>query len=422
MKGRLTIMFYRPLLASIVSASLTAAVLANDLEGVVTDSEGQPIRDATVMISTAAPRVGVSIFCPSCYADCGRKVRTGDDGRFVLLSLDPALKFRIVVTAEGYRAQRSELIDPVFGATSVQLAQPPAEVPPAQMVRGRVVDTAGKPVVGAVVEPFGCKRADRRWWGSLPGVDPLSVTNQEGEFFITCVEPAEAFDLEVQSPRHAKRRFELIPTGNDAEKNKLTVESGVIVRGRLVRDGNPVSGASLGLVDVDRGGDSFVGHFEIATNAQGLFEFFYMPPQMDYYLYTLMERQPEIGALPLRRVTVDKSDTVMELGDLELGAAHIVQGRILLTDGKSLPGPIQLLLGREGAWDSQRVMVAGDGVFRFDNVPHEESVTLSIRIPGYRLASNRNRFQQVREWSIAMHVDGPREDVEIWFEPHRAPD
>ena len=63
------------------------------------------------------------------------------------------------------------------------------------------------------------------------------------------------------------------------------------------------------------------------------------------------------------------------------------------------------------------MIVSGDGKFRFENVPHDEPMTFYARVPGYRLASERNRFQQVSEDSIAMLVEGPREDIEIYFEP-----
>ena len=54
------------------------------------------------------------------------------------------------------------------------------------------------------------------------------------------------------------------------------------------------------------------------------------------------------------------------------------------------------------------MMVEGDGRFRFEHVPGDEPVTIYARMPGYQLAAERNRFQQVRENGIAMFVEGPR--------------
>ena len=45
--------------------------------GTVKDSQGTPLDHANVFIYTAAPKEGVGILCPSCYADC-RKHSTDD--------------------------------------------------------------------------------------------------------------------------------------------------------------------------------------------------------------------------------------------------------------------------------------------------------------------------------------------------------
>jgi hypothetical protein len=132
-----------------------------------------------------------------------------------------------------------------------------------------------------------------------------------------------------------------------------------------------------------------------------------------------MDSTKGAGALPLRRITIGESESLSDLGDLELGPTHTLSGRVVLTDGAPVPGPIQLLMSREGAWDSQRAMVGSDGAFRFENVPDQEPVTFTARIPGYHLAQERNRFQQVRDRSIAMFVERPRDDIEIFYAPER---
>jgi hypothetical protein len=64
-------------------------------------------------------------------------------------------------------------------------------------------------------------------------------------------------------------------------------------------------------------------------------------------------------------------------------------------------------------------VVAADGSFSFAGVP-EEAVTLNARIPGYRLASKQNRFQQVQSWAVAMFVDADKSGLEVFFEPEAA--
>src|SRR5262245_58361713 len=71
------------------------------LAGRVT-SGGTPVAGASVLIYTARVREGTSPFCPSCYADCGKRDATDAGGRFAIPSLDPGLVFRVLVLADGY--------------------------------------------------------------------------------------------------------------------------------------------------------------------------------------------------------------------------------------------------------------------------------------------------------------------------------
>jgi hypothetical protein len=406
---------HSPLLALSIVLGMASASVANNLSGRVTDSAGQPLPNATVMVSTAAPRKGVAVFCPSCYADCGKKAVTDAEGKFAIPQLDSSLVFYVAATAEGHRARISKKVDPAKDTAEIALDALPADLPPARLVRGRVVDSAGKPVVGAQVSPYGCRNAKQRWWGSLPGVDQFSITNGKGEFIITSKDDAEAFDIEVRSPRNAPKRYSLLPTGD--KPHELTVEAGGMVRGRLVKAGLPISGVSVGLVQTDRSSERFLGPESIGTNAKGEFTFSMIAPGNDYYIYTLMDSMRGAGSLPLRRITIDKTGTLADVGEVELADSHTLSGQIVLSDGTSLKGPIQLLASREGAWDSQRAMVGADGKFRFENMPDQEPISLIARVPGYHLTQQRNHFQLVRDTGIALFVERPRDDIKIVYEP-----
>ena len=74
-----------------------------DLGGRVVNRAGEPLRGATAFIYTAAARVGINPYCPSCYADCAKSAKTDDAGAFVVRALDPNLIFRVLVVREGYR-------------------------------------------------------------------------------------------------------------------------------------------------------------------------------------------------------------------------------------------------------------------------------------------------------------------------------
>ena len=81
---------------------------------------------------------------------------------------------------------------------------------------------------------------------------------------------------------------------------------------------------------------------------------------------------------------------------------------------RRLLGP--LMLNREEAWDYSTLTLNADGRFSIGGIPREP-VKLILRIPGYRLASRRNRFQQTGTRSLALFVDRDRKDLEIYLEP-----
>ena len=408
----------RSILACIVIVAFSQAAHARDFVGKVIDQTGRPVADATVIVISAQPRTGRATTCPTCYEDCGRTAKTGPDGQYVMLEFDTTLSYRLAAIADGRRAHLVEGVVPTGRPINFSLEALPMELPPGTRVRGRVLDPAGKPIAGALVEPKSRQVGTRTSFGALTqyGVDPVAVTNSKGEFLITSTEPADGFGLDVKAPRFAPKRFELLPTGDDVEKNKLAVDEGGAVRGRLVRDGKPAEGALVGVAHIDRSSRVFAGHFETSTDADGKFEFQYLP-KVDFYLYTQMGGPKGQGALPIDFLPLANATAPREMGDLELGPAHTLSGRIVLTDRPRLPSAYTLSLGRQGAWDPQQVNVFGEGAFRFEDVPHDESVTLTVRIPGYRVASRGNRFQQTSATAIALHVDQPREGIEIVFEP-----
>jgi len=161
-----------------------------DLVGQVKAGENVP--KASIFIFTAGPKVGTSTFCPSCYADCRKSAKSDAQGEFKIESLDPQLLFRILVVAKGYKPKFVAKVDPAVGPVKVELEAVEArEIAPEKSIQGKVVDAEGKPVVGAVVEAHGIRKKNDAgsMWGQLPGVDPLAVTDDQGEFLLTSRDP-----------------------------------------------------------------------------------------------------------------------------------------------------------------------------------------------------------------------------------------
>ena len=98
------------MLAAALIWGTAAAAQRYDLSGTVLDEKSHPIAGATVYIYTASVREGTSPFCPSCYPDCGKKAKTDERGAFGIVSLDPALLFKVLAVAEGYSPRFVEKI------------------------------------------------------------------------------------------------------------------------------------------------------------------------------------------------------------------------------------------------------------------------------------------------------------------------
>ncbi|MGN6641399.1 MAG: carboxypeptidase-like regulatory domain-containing protein, partial [Verrucomicrobiota bacterium] len=161
-----------------------------DLLGQVHAKGGAPL-PASVFIATAAPKTGTSTFCPSCYADCIKHTAADIAGRFKIESLDPQLTFQVLAVAKGFKPKYVSKVDPAKGPIAIELeAIEAGDATPNRSLRGRVVNPKGEPISGAVVEMQGIETKDGGGsWGSLPGIDPLAVTDENGEFLITAKKP-----------------------------------------------------------------------------------------------------------------------------------------------------------------------------------------------------------------------------------------
>jgi hypothetical protein len=178
-----------------------------DLTGRVTATDGTAVNGAHVMIYTARVRKGTNALCPSCYADCAKKVEAGRDGSFKIAALDPDLLFRVLVVAGGFKPTFVADVDP--GAKPITVALEPFDAGKLAancVIRGIVLDPDGRPVAGAIVSARSFKTEE--WSGFKPGVfDPLAVSNLLGEFVLTSRSPIEEATLKVEARGLAPRIF-----------------------------------------------------------------------------------------------------------------------------------------------------------------------------------------------------------------------
>jgi len=392
-----------------------------DLTGQVLAKGGAPLPvPATVFIATAGPKVGTSPFCPSCYADCQKRAKTDANGNFVIESLDPQLTFQILAVAKGYKPEYVSKVDPAKGTpVKIELESiESADAAPDHSIRGRVVNPKGASIEGAVVEMQGIETKDGGGsWGSLPGIDPLAVTDENGEFLITAKNPFEMMTVKVTARIYADKNFNKLASG--AVRHELVMTEGAALTGHVLLDGKPLAGVSVGVSAVERAAGSYLGHFEVGTGDHGNFVFVNLPPDGDFQIYTLMGTMKKIGEVPPQRIHTGKDGETTDAGDLVIGPAHRLAGRVVLADGQPVPPKTRLLISREGAWDSMQVTLDKDGNFDETGVP-SETISLSVRTKGYHVSGQNLSVDQLNPFQLIGRVD--RDITNLVFMLEKGPD
>jgi hypothetical protein len=375
-----------------------------NLTGTVHAKDGRPVR-ATIFIATAGPKVGTSPFCPSCYADCQKSAKADAEGKFEIKSLDPQLRFQVLAVARGFKPEYVNHVDPAKGPITVTLETVEmAAAPPGSCLHGRVMDAKGRPVVGAVVEARGIRtRNGGGLWGSLPGVDPLAVSDETGEFLITSQKPFDQMDVRVSARGLASKTFAELSSGDSL--HELTLTEGASVRGRVLFNGQPVTNVMVGMVSMNRDMDHFTGNFDIGTDSDGRFLFVNLPPDVDYYIYGDMDSFEKIGVIPLQTVHAAGDGELTDIGNLVVSPGYRLSGRVVLADGGSIPAETRLLVSRENAWDNVQVNLPPDGRFDLVGVP-AETIGLTLRLSGYRVSARNASLDRLNPFQLIGRVDG----------------
>jgi len=383
----------------IVTVAVMAAAEKPTLRGIVEGPDGVPLVGAQVLIFTARPRVGTSTYCPSCYLDCGRRATTDAEGRFEISDLDPTLLFQIVAMATGREAVFQENVDPA--ATPVELSLPPTPpLPeePKRVLKGQVVGPLG-PVASAIVEPQGFSRGESKMFGPI-GVSP-TVTDGEGRFQMGLREEVDSVVLTLTPRGLTRRTYDRVPTG--MARNTLAVSYGAGVRGRVVKDGRPLSGIAVNMDQQNRDASRWVGTSSATTNEAGQFLIANVLPEEPMVIVASSETLGPLGYVPSRQLTTGADGTITDVGDLDARAGHQVAGRVVLSDAAVVPAHTRLTVAREDVDDPQTVELEADGSFKLKNVP-EGVVSLSVRVPGY-VASKRNASLPPLRSSLIGRVD-----------------
>lgn len=410
---------------SILTVSAASAADRVSLRGKVTDNQGNPLADATVMIYHAGVKVGYSTYCPSCYVDCGKHAVTDRAGAYTIAGLDPDLAFELAVIHDGDMAAFVKKVVPSAGPAPVAVLTPRTPVDdPARVFRGRVVDPGGRPLRLAVIEPFALEadwggRGPASMYGTIDGLEPMTISNANGEFELAYKQKAIAMLAWVEARGMAPK---LVKLSAGADRASITVSDGAVIRGRLMNQGKPVPNAEIGLIPRARwgGGDhlQLIGEpydeIRIGTQADGTFVVTNVPAGVDWYLYGKMESIASLGATAPMECRTGKDGEEADLGDIAIQPGHRLRGKVTLSDGAAIGDGMRLTINSARGQDSQTVPIGRDGRFEFSNLPTGKySLFASVR--GYDIRGTDRATAQYLETTIDRDVD----DFAITLDPLR---
>jgi hypothetical protein len=276
---------------------------------------------------------------------------------------------------------------------------------PARVFRGRVVDPGGRPLRLAVIEPFALEaewsgRGPASMYGTIDGLEPMTISNANGEFELAYKQKAIATLTWVEARGMAPK---LVKLSAGAERASITVSDGAVIRGRLMNQGKPVPNAEIGLIPRSRWGGGnhlqLIGEpydeIRIGTQPDGTFVITNVPAGVDWYLYGKMESIAALGATTPMECRTGKDGEEADLGDITIQPGHRVRGKVTLSDGAPIASGMRVRIASEKAWDAQTVQLAPDGRFEFIGVPSGK----------YQLFASVRGYQEADKNGGAVDVD-----------------
>jgi hypothetical protein len=279
-----------------------------------------------VLIYHAGVKKGYSTFCPSCYADCGKRSISGPDGTFAFEGLAPDLLFEILAVRDGFQPVFIKNIDPLSPSHFKAVLLPRlAANSPEQVVRGRVVNDEGRPLTDSVIQSIGISMIDGKneesILGTPKGLEPIAITNAKGEFEVANQRPTLAILLSIEARGYAPKVQGL---ASGADRKTITISRGSVIKGRLVDRGMPVAGAEIGVSPRHPGGimghlklyGDLYGEIRVGTQADGSFVLADVPTSVDWYIYAKMESLSKGLATAHAECASKRSGEITDVGDL----------------------------------------------------------------------------------------------------------
>jgi protocatechuate 3,4-dioxygenase beta subunit len=394
--------FVTPNVSVSVTSGQTAqkAMYANArgrIVGSVTDEDKRPVAGARVASRAAAREAGMMIMGPGRNFGQDAATHTGPDGRFVLRSVATESDLQVDATKKGSPTGRSAQVRLAPGERKGGVL---ITIPRGVALTGKVSDREGRPVSGVAVEAveasqdqFGGMRRMVIAMASGDRGDDMARTASDGTFSIRVKEGN--YDVVFKREGYAAKTVRGQVVSASAQPINVTLDPGVEITGRVVRNGVGVEGVNVNAMSQDGMGNS-------VTGPDGSFRIEDLTPgQM-----MLGVNKREDFLQQMRPVTAPARDVI-----IEVPPGTRITGRVVDKNTKapvtSFQAGISTSRGGGGMMIATPPMLkaftSDDGTFTLDGVPAGPTAVV-VQAPGYTTA---------RLPSINVEEGKPVTDVEV---------
>ena len=249
--------------------------------------------------------------------------------------------------------------------------------------------------------------------GRQQRIPQWSVSTPDGTSSMGRDEQFDELQLEIRAPGFAPEHPWLAVSG---EVHEVVLGKGSQIWGRLLKDGNPLAGIRIGISGQQRSSEVYAGHYEIATDAEGRFEFNHAKPNTAWWLHGIIGSLGEHGALPPMAVQSTEHGHRVDLSDLSVSEGQKMIGRVVIADGSAIPSDFLLTVGNDKAWDSVRPTLDEEGAFVVEGL-YAERLDVSVAIRNWRLTARNRSLDTWNPFRLSGLFEREHAEIVIEIEP-----
>lgn len=336
------------------------------LTGRVLTADGLPVAEATVQVLGVVPFNLMGISVSADRPAPGFSTLTDRFGQFTLAGLPDDCGYHVRAHKPGFAWAFWPSADPRSGPIEFRLRPRDEKAIPAnQLAKGRVLSPTGEPVPGAVVEATGRTKDGSMCFGCLDAFEQRTLTETNGEFTITSREAFDDVELTVRAKGFAPIMHWHLKSGGVLQEHRFTL--GGTVTGMVLKDGQPLAGAKVGISGQSRNSENFLGFYDALTDRAGKFQFEHLP--IGAYL---VAGDPESfaphGVLNPRHLMLTREGDMVTLTNLTVQPGLTLGGRVIMAKSSRIPNGLRLSLSYDDVWGVAHAAVNEDGSFLFTNV------------------------------------------------------